>query len=245
MPATTATAPAPLAPDLARHAEEHYVTRSGWLRAAVLGANDGLLSTASLMVGVAAASSDPNQLLLTGVAGIAAGAMSMAAGEYVSVSSQADAEQADLERERRALEERPCDEQHELQAIYQQRGLDPHLAKTVAEELSRTDPLDAHARDELGITPTSKAQPIQAAIASAASFTAGGLAPLAAALAFPGPRVIVALTAVAVAMLVVLGALGAHLGGSPIRRGIVRVVVFGSLGMAVTAGVGRLFHIAA
>ena len=222
--------------------EEHYVNRAGWLRAAVLGANDGLLSTASLMAGVAAASASGGQLILTGVAGIAAGAMSMAAGEYVSVSSQADSEAADLAREKRALQHHPERELEELAEIYSQRGLHEPLARSVAEALTRNDALDAHARDELGLTETNAANPVQAAAASALSFLSGGIAPLAAALLFPGQGVLVALFVVAVVMLAVLGALGAWVGGAPMGRGVARVVVFGTLAMAVTAGVGRAFH---
>lgn len=224
--------------------EEHYTNRAGWLRAAVLGANDGLLSTASLMAGVAAASVTTGQLVLTGVAGIAAGAMSMAAGEYVSVSSQADSEAADLEREKQALAKHPERELHELTEIYSERGLQPPLAKAVATALTRNDALDAHARDELGITEHNAANPFQAAAASAVSFVSGGIAPLLAGVFCPPHAVLYGLFGVAIVMLALLGGLGARAGGAPIGRGMVRVVVFGTLAMAVTAGVGRAFHAA-
>jgi VIT1/CCC1 family predicted Fe2+/Mn2+ transporter len=235
-------------PDLSHqpsaHAERHFVTRTGWLRAGVLGANDGLVSTASLMVGIAAASASPSQLVLTGFAGIAAGAMSMAAGEYVSVSSQADSERADLAREREALATTPDEEHEELAAIYRERGLDADLADQVATALARHDPLDAHARDEMGISAAVAARPLQAAGASAVAFVAGGVVPLVVALLRPGPEVIYWMVAVTLAALALLGAIGAHLGGAPWARAIVRVVVFGGLAMAVTAGVGKLFDIA-
>jgi VIT1/CCC1 family predicted Fe2+/Mn2+ transporter len=223
------------------HSEEHYVNRSGWLRAAVLGANDGLLSVASLLVGVSAASFDRAHLLLTGVAAIVAGAMSMAAGEYVSVSSQADSEAADIERERRALEDDPDTERRELAAIYIRRGLPKALAIEVAEALSAHDELEAHARDELGITETAAAKPVQAALASAASFVAGGMPPLLTVLLAPHVIVLWVLVAVTVATLAVLGAAGARAGGAPIVRAAVRVMLWGSLAMAITAGAGRLF----
>lgn len=235
-------------PDLSRqpsaHAERHYVTRTGWLRAAVLGANDGLVSTASLMVGIAAASASASQLVLTGFAGIAAGAMSMAAGEYVSVSSQADSERSDIARERAALAETPDEELAELAAIYEQRGLDRDLALQVARTLTLHDALDAHARDEMGISAAVAARPLQAAGASAAAFVAGGVVPLLVALVRPGPDVIYWMVAVTLVALAALGALGARLGGAPMLRAVGRVVVFGGLAMAVTAGVGRLFDIA-
>ena len=222
--------------------EKHYVNRSSWLRAAVLGANDGLLSTSSLMVGVAAASVSSSQLLLTGVAGIVAGAMSMAAGEYVSVSSQADSEQADIERERRELEADPEHERHELAAIYMKRGLSRPLALEVVDALSKKDVVEAHARDELGITETSTAKPIQAAMASAASFIVGGLPAIAAVLIAPGAAALWVIAAVAIVTLAILGAAGARAGGAPILAGVVRVTIWGSLAMVVTAGVGHLFH---
>ena len=222
--------------------EKHYVNRTGWLRAAVLGANDGLLSVASLLVGVSAASFDRSQLLLTGVAGIVAGAMSMAAGEYVSVSSQADSEAADIERERRELEENPEHEYRELTAIYIRRGLSKDLSLQVAQALSAYDKLEAHARDELGITDRSTARPVQAAFASAASFVTGGMAPLLAVLLAPAVATLPLLILVTLLMLGGLGAAGAKAGGAPIAPGSIRVVVWGSLAMAITFLAGRVFH---
>ena len=224
------------------HGESHYVTRIGWLRAAVLGANDGLLSTSSLMVGVAAAAAGTSQIILTGVAGIVAGAMSMAAGEYVSVSSQADSEKADIERERLELEANPEHEQRELAAIYMKRGLPKALAVEVVAALSEHDALEAHTRDELGMTDTSTANPLQAAVASAACFLAGGLPPVLTALLVPASMILWAIAIVAVLTLGVLGAAGARTGGAPILPGVVRVMVWGSIAMAVTAGVGHVFH---
>jgi VIT1/CCC1 family predicted Fe2+/Mn2+ transporter len=223
--------------------EQDYVNRTGWLRAAVLGANDGLLSTSSLMVGVAAAAVSHSQLLLTGVAGIVAGAMSMAAGEYVSVSSQADSEKADIDRERRELEADPDHERRELAAIYIERGLPKHLAFEVADALSKGDVVEAHARDELGITESSTANPIQAATASAASFVFGGTPAIIAVLLVGHSFAIWALAAVAIATLTVLGAAGARAGGAPILPGVVRVTLWGSLAMAVSAAIGYLFNI--
>lgn len=226
------------------HREAHFVTRVGWLRAAVLGANDGLLSTSSLMVGVAAAAAESSQIVLTGVAGIVAGAMSMAAGEYISVSSQADSEKADIARERLELLDDPEHEKRELIGIYVKRGLSEALATQVVEAVSAQDALEAHTRDELGITDTSTANPLQAAIASAASFLAGGLPPLATAVLAPAAMILWAIAIVAVASLAVLGAIGARAGGAPIAPGILRVVLWGSVAMAITATVGRLFHTA-
>jgi len=225
------------------HAEEHYVNRTGWLRAAVLGANDGLLSTSSLLVGVAAAAASGRQLLITGVAGIAAGAMSMAAGEYVSVSSQADSEAADLDRERKALDRHPEKEKHELTQIYKQRGLPHDLAEKVAGQLTDHDALDAHARDELGITEHGSAKPVQAAIASALSFTSGGLPPMAVVLFAPPALALWLIFAAAIVTLVILGAAGAKTGGAPLVPGIIRVTLWGTLAMVVTAGIGHLFHV--
>ena len=224
--------------------EVHYTNRTGWLRAAVLGANDGLLSTASLMAGVAAASASTGQLILTGVAGIAAGALSMAAGEYVSVSSQADSEAADLEREKHALQKYPDQELHELTKIYSDRGLHPPLAREVAQALTSKDALEAHARDELGITEHNAANPFQAAAASGLSFVSGGIAPLVAVMVCPPQWALVVLFVVAFVVLGVLGALGARAGGAPILRPTLRVVLLGTIAMAVTAGVGRAFHMA-
>ncbi len=224
--------------------EHHYTNRSGWLRAAVLGANDGLLSVASLLVGVSAASFEGSQLLLTGVAGIVAGAMSMAAGEYVSVSSQADSEAADLQREKRELEAHPEHEQRELTGIYIRRGLPRDLAVQVADALSAHDRLGAHARDELGITETSTAKPVQAALASAASFVTGGIIPLLAVLVAPGGAALPTLVVVTILALAMLGGAGARAGGAKIAPGATRVVVWGSLAMAITFAAGRLFHAA-
>lgn len=223
--------------------EKHFVNRTGWLRAAVLGANDGLLSTSSLLVGVAAASVSGRQLLVTGVAGIVAGAMSMAAGEYVSVSSQADSEAADLERERAALERHPEQEKHELTNIYHERGLPCDLAKQVAVKLTDNDALDAHARDELGITERGAAKPVQAALASALSFIIGGIPPLAVVLLASPASAIWIIFAAAIVTLAILGAAGARTGGAPLLPGIIRVTLWGTLAMAVTAGIGHLFHV--
>lgn len=223
-------------------AEAHYVNRASWLRAAVLGANDGLLSVASLLVGVSGASFQRSQLLLTGVAGIVAGAMSMAAGEYVSVSSQADSENADLEREKRELETHPEHEQRELAAIYIRRGLTKELALEVADALSAHDNLEAHARDELGITETSTAKPVQAALASAASFVTGGLVPLLAVLIASAAFALPVLVTVTIVALAILGLAGAKAGGARVFPAAVRVVVWGSLAMAITFAAGKLFH---
>ena len=230
------------APDKPDAPEQHYVTRTGWLRAAVLGANDGLLSVASLMVGVSGASFERSQLLLTGVAGIVAGAMSMAAGEYVSVSSQADSEAADLAREKRELKAHPEHEQRELAAIYIKRGLSKAMAVDVAEALMAHDSLEAHARDELGITEHSAAKPVQAALASAASFVTGGLAPLIAVLLAPTSQTLAALVVVTIIALAVLGLAGARAGGARLLPAALRVVVWGSLAMAITFAAGKLFH---
>ena len=230
------------APDKPEAPEAHYVNRAGWLRAAVLGANDGLLSVASLLVGVSGAQFERSALLLTGVAGIVAGAMSMAAGEYVSVSSQADSEAADLAREKRELAAHPEHEQRELAAIYIRRGLPKELAAQVAEALSAHDKLEAHARDELGITEHSTARPIQAALASAASFVTGGIVPLLAVLLAPNALGLPLLVGVTVLALAVLGIAGAKAGGAPVLPAALRVVIWGSLAMAITFAAGRLFH---
>lgn len=224
-----------------RHSEHHLVGRTGWLRAAVLGANDGLLSTSSLMVGVAAADVDLRHVLISGVAGLIAGAMSMAAGEYVSVSSQADAEAADLQREREELETAPEAERRELAGIYRKRGLDEALAIQVADQLMAHDALGAHARDELGLTETSAARPVQAAFASACSFSAGALVPLVTAAVAGTAHLVLFLFAVPLLFLVLLGALGAGAGGAGLVRGALRVVFWGAFAMAATAIVGRLF----
>lgn len=222
--------------------EQHFVTRTGWLRAAVLGANDGLLSVASLMVGVSGASFERSQLILTGVAGIVAGAMSMAAGEYVSVSSQADSEAADLVREKRELRANPEHEQRELAAIYMKRGLPKALAVDVAEALMAHDDLEAHARDELGINEHSTAKPVQAALASAASFVTGGFAPLLAVIIAPSVVALPALILVTICALAALGVAGAKAGGARLLPGAIRVVIWGTLAMAITFTAGKLFH---
>lgn len=223
------------------HREFHRAERIGWLRAAVLGANDGTISVASLVVGVAAAGTTPADVLLTGVAGLVAGAMSMAAGEYVSVQSQADTEQADLRREQAELETQPERELAELAGIYVRRGLSRALARQVAEQLMAHDALQAHARDELGITETLRARPVQAALASAASFVAGALVPLATVLLAPPARLAEVSSATALATLLVLGGVAARAGGAPVLRGAVRVAFWGALAMALTAGIGRWF----
>jgi VIT1/CCC1 family predicted Fe2+/Mn2+ transporter len=230
------------APDKPDAPEQHYVTRTGWLRAAVLGANDGLLSVASLMVGVSGASFERSQLILTGVAGIVAGAMSMAAGEYVSVSSQADSEAADLAREARELKAHPEHEQRELAAIYIKRGLPKPLAVDVAEALMAHDKLEAHARDELGITEHSTAKPVQAALASAASFITGGLAPLVAVILTPAALALPLLVIVTILALAALGIAGAKAGGARPLPAAIRVVIWGTLAMAITFAAGKLFH---
>jgi vacuolar iron transporter family protein len=224
-----------------RHRERHRLKRVGWLRAAVLGANDGIVSTASLVVGVAAADASHGGVLTAGIAGAVAGAMSMAAGEYVSVSSQADSEHADLARERRELETDDDGERRELMAIYMNRGLSAKLAKQVADELTAHDALGAHARDELGITEISKARPLQAGAASAASFACGALLPLAVAALLPMQSVLVAVPGATLVFLAALGAIAARAGGAPIAMAAVRVTFWGALAMAATAGIGELF----
>ena len=221
-----------------KHAETHLTHRIGWLRAAVLGANDGIVSTASLIVGVAAADASRSSVLVTGLAGLVAGAMSMAAGEYVSVSSQADTERADLERER---DELATDGDHEDAAIYVARGIEPALAKQVATQLMARDALGAHARDELGLSDNMSARPIQAAFASAGSFTVGAVLPLVLVLIVPRKVLILTVYGGSLLFLAVLGALAARAGGSPVGRSIVRVTFWGALAMALTAGVGALF----
>lgn len=226
---------------LRRHTERHKTSRIGWLRAAVLGANDGIVSTASLVVGVAAADSTPGGVLVAGVAGLVAGAMSMAAGEYVSVHSQADTEQADLSRERAELAADPAAEQRELTGIYVARGLTPELAHQVAEQLMAHDALGAHARDELGISEAFSARPVQAALASAASFAVGAVLPLAVAALAPSGRLIVWVSGASLVFLAVLGAIAAQAGGANVAKGTWRVTFWGALAMAITAGVGKLF----
>ena len=220
--------------------ESHYVNRAGWLRAAVLGANDGIISTASLIAGVAAAAGTRGDILTAAVAGWAAGAMAMAAGEYVSVSSQADSETADLARERRALRERPAEEKEELAHIYEERGLKPKLAERVAGELMAKDALAAHARDELGFAEGAGAKPIEAAFASALAFSVGAAAPTLAAFLAPQGAIVKAVPAASLVFLVALGALGAWAGGAPVVRPALRVGFWGALAMAVTAGIGAL-----
>ncbi|WP_292082955.1 MULTISPECIES: VIT family protein [unclassified Brevundimonas] len=227
------------------HRESHRVERIGWLRAAVLGANDGLVSTASLMVGVAAAASDQGAVLVAGIAGLAAGAMSMAAGEYVSVSSQSDTEKADLAREISELAGDHEAEVRELAGIYAARGVAPDLATEVAKQMMAHDALGAHARDELGISETTTARPIQAAITSAATFSAGAALPLIVAAFAPVSSLALWVAGSALLGLALLGALGARAGGAPIGRSAGRVVFWGALAMAITAGVGRLFGVAA
>jgi VIT1/CCC1 family predicted Fe2+/Mn2+ transporter len=228
-----------------RHRERHIMERLGWLRAAVLGANDGIVSTASLVLGVAAAHAARSGILLAGAAGLVAGAMSMAAGEYVSVHSQADSEAADMERERRELETDTEGEHNELAAIYVGRGLDPALAKQVAEQLMAHDALDAHMRDELGITETLKARPLQAAAASAVSFAAGAALPLLVVALAPMSALWWSVFATALVSLAVMGAVAARTGGADMRTGAVRVTFWGALAMVITTGVGALFGIAA
>jgi VIT1/CCC1 family predicted Fe2+/Mn2+ transporter len=223
------------------HSERHNIGRIGWLRAAVLGANDGIVSTSSLIVGVAAAAAGKSEVMLAGFAGLAAGALSMAAGEYVSVSSQADTEAADLARERRELADMPDLELDELTAIYRNRGLTPELAREVARQLTARDALAAHARDELAISELTAARPLQAAMASAATFSVGAALPLVAAWAAPLPVLPIGVTAASLAFLAMLGALGARAGGASLVKGVLRVVFWGALAMAVTAGVGRFF----
>jgi VIT1/CCC1 family predicted Fe2+/Mn2+ transporter len=223
------------------HRETHRSDRIGWLRAAVLGANDGTISVASLVVGVAAAGAPQGSILLTGVAGLVAGAMSMAAGEYVSVQSQADTEDADIRKEKLELEFEAEHELEELTSIYVSRGLDQPLARLVAERLTSSDALGAHARDELGITETLRARPIQAACASALFFVAGAIVPIAAALLSPAARIAEVSSATALVTLVILGGTAAYAGGAPVGKGAVRVAFWGALAMGITAGVGRLF----
>lgn len=223
------------------HRERHSTQHVGWLRAAVLGANDGIVSTASLILGVSAAHQAHANIVIAGIAGLVAGAMSMATGEYVSVHSQADAEKADLERERRELATDKSAEHGELKEIYESRGLDPELAEQVAAQLMRHDALGAHARDELGISEPMRARPIQAALASAASFAAGAVLPLIVAAAVPSGLLIFAVAGASLLFLVVLGALAARAGGASMIPGAVRVTFWSALAMAVTMGVGALF----
>jgi vacuolar iron transporter family protein len=226
---------------LAANREQHFTHRIGWLRAAVLGANDGIVSTASLIVGVAAAETSRSNVLVAGVAGLVAGAMSMAAGEYVSVSSQADTERADLARETRELSDSPEYELDELQGIYEGRGLEPALARRVAEQLTTHDALAAHARDELGISAVHSARPIQAALASAATFAVGAALPLVTAALIPISRMIIVVSGTSLLFLAALGGLAAQAGGASLLRGATRVTFWGAAAMALTAVIGRLF----
>jgi VIT1/CCC1 family predicted Fe2+/Mn2+ transporter len=227
--------------DMSRlHNENHLVSRVGWLRAAVLGANDGIVSTASLIVGVAAANAAASNVLVAGVAGLVAGAMSMAAGEYVSVSSQSDTEQADLARERGELATQPDFERQELAEIYVKRGLEPTLALQVADQLMAKDALGAHARDELGISEVTTARPIQAALTSAAAFSVGAAMPLAMVFVSPAAWLAATVSVASLLFLAVLGAIGAKAGGANVLRATVRVTFWGALAMALTAGIGAV-----
>jgi VIT1/CCC1 family predicted Fe2+/Mn2+ transporter len=225
----------------ARHLERHRTERIGWLRAAVLGANDGIVSTASLVAGVAAANASRSEILVAGVAGLVAGAMSMAAGEYVSVSSQADTERADIQRERTELATDIEHEYEELAGIYVKRGLDPSLARQVADQLMAHDALGAHARDELGISDTLSARPVQAALASAGTFAVGAALPLLTVLGTPATALIPLVIGTSILFLALLGAFGAYAGGAPVTKAALRVTFWGALAMALTAGVGALF----
>ena len=223
------------------HAELHYINRSGWLRAAVLGANDGIVSVSSLIVGVAAADPSPTAILVAGAAGLAAGAMSMAAGEYVSVSSQSDIERADIAREKQALINTPEAEEAELVSIYRSRGLSVETAALVAREMTQNDALAAHVRDELGLSEVHAANPLQAALASGLTFTAAAALPLAAAILAPSDKIIPAVVITTLICLAGLGALGAQVGGAPKLRATARVLFWGAAAMAITAGVWRGF----
>jgi VIT1/CCC1 family predicted Fe2+/Mn2+ transporter len=222
------------------HPESHNVTRIGWLRAAVLGANDGIVSTASLVLGVAAASAKPGDILIAGVAGLVAGAMSMAAGEYVSVSSQSDAEHADLARERKELDENVLFEREELAQIYVGRGVDIELARQVAGQLMAKDALAAHARDELGISEITTARPVQAALTSAATFTVGAAMPLLTVLVSPPGSLVPVVAIASLAFLALLGAVGARAGGADVLKATARVTFWGALAMGLTAGIGAI-----
>ena len=227
------------------HFERHRTHRIGWLRAAVLGANDGIVSTASLVLGVVAAGASSKSIVIAGVAGLVAGAMSMAAGEYVSVSSQADTERADLDREQNELAAHPKQEHGEMTAIYMGRGLDAGLASNVATQLMEHDALGAHAREELGISETSTAKPVQAAMASAITFSVGAALPLLIVLLVPGSTLMWAVSGSSLVFLAVLGSLAARLGGASVMTAAVRVTFWGALAMALTAGVGALFGVVA
>ena len=224
-----------------RHKERHRSERIGWLRAAVLGANDGIVSTASLVLGVSAAGATKSGIIIAGIAGLVAGAMSMAAGEYVSVSSQADTEKADLARERQELATQDRSERAELAAIYVGRGLEPALARQVADQLMARDALGAHARDELGISELQRARPVQAAFASAGSFSVGAIMPLLSVVLTPAKALALVVTVTSLFFLAILGALAARAGGAPAMVGTLRVTFWGALAMALTYGVGALF----
>ena len=226
---------------LPKHSEHHLVGRIGWMRAAVLGANDGIISTASLVVGVASAAATQSDVLIAGVAGLVAGAMSMAAGEYVSVSSQSDTEQADLARERKEQDENPEFELDELAAIYVERGVDQRLARQVAQQLMAKDALGAHARDELGMSEITTARPVQAALTSAAMFSTGAAMPLLMAAISPANVLIPIVSAASLGFLALLGAIGARAGGANVLRATVRVTFWGALALAITAGIGKVF----
>ena len=225
------------------HEEVHFINRSGWLRAAVLGANDGIVSVSSLIVGVAAADPDPSGVLIAGVAGLAAGAMSMAAGEYVSVSSQSDIEAADIAREKQALIDTPQAEERELASIFESRGLSPSTAALVARELTEKDALGAHVREELGLSEVHAANPIQAAFASGLTFSVAASLPVVAAMLAPTGQIIWTVVTATLAALAALGALGAHAGGAPKLPATIRVLFWGAAAMAITAGVGHVFGV--
>ncbi|MBT8280645.1 MAG: VIT family protein [Muriicola sp.] len=225
--------------------EDHYLSRSGWLRASILGANDGILSTASLIIGVAAASTSRDSIVLAGVAGLVAGALSMAAGEYVSVSSQTDIETSDLAREQQELNDMPEEELEELAIIYRERGLSPNLAMKVAKELTEHDALGAHARDELGINSMTRARPLQAALASGASFVFGGVLPVIAAMLLPITYMIIWQYVFTTIFLIILGAFAARAGGSSVKKAILRITFWGTVAMGVTAYIGHLFGVSA
>jgi len=227
------------------HKEKHRTQHIGWLRAAVLGANDGIVSIASLIVGVAAAQAATSDILIAGVAGLVAGAMSMAAGEYISVSSQSDTEKADIERELLELKKNVESEKEELASIYVNRGLDSELAIKVADQLMAYDAIGAHARDELGISEILTARPIQAALSSAGTFSIGAVMPLLAVLLFPKSILIPAVSLISLLCLALLGMISAQIGGSPVMKAILRVTFWGALAMVITAGIGALFGIAA
>ncbi len=223
------------------HPESHLVDRIGWMRAAVLGANDGIISTASLIVGVAAAATTQHDVLIAGVAGLVAGAMSMAAGEYVSVSSQSDTEQADLARERKELRDSPAFELDELTDIYVKRGVDHPIARQVAQQLMAKDALAAHARDELGISEVTAARPVQAALTSAVMFAVGAAMPLLTVAVAPAGTLVPIVSAASLGFLALLGAIGARVGGANVMRATIRVTFWGALALGVTAGIGKLF----